>query len=99
VKLATTVDAYNTFIAAQAASRNWAYLNPNGALDSLRLLGGTTFRAFPLLGQACTANPFGTAFSCDAVHPSAATHRLIANYLRVAINAKYSSAVDIPVIP
>jgi hypothetical protein len=62
------------------------------ALDSL-LTVATAVRAFPLIGQPCTANPFGTAFSCDAVHPSAATHTLIANKLREAINAAYSTAI------
>ena len=92
VKLLTTVAAYNTFIASQASSRGWAYVNPNTTLDSLRLVA-TAVRPFPLLNQPCSVNPFGTAFSCDAVHPSAATHTLIANKLREAINAAYSTAI------
>ncbi|HET8712727.1 MAG TPA: SGNH/GDSL hydrolase family protein [Gemmatimonadales bacterium] len=97
-KLVTTVTAYNAFISGEATARGWAYLDPNPSLDSLRTApGGTAVRAFPLLGQPCTANPFGTAFSCDAVHPSAATHRLIATKLRLAINAAYSTAI--PPIP
>jgi hypothetical protein len=42
-------------------------------------------------------NPFGTAFSCDGVHASAATHRLIAQKLRAAINAAYTT--NIPPVP
>jgi lysophospholipase L1-like esterase len=99
VKLVSTVTAYNTAIAAQATAHGWAYLDPNPALDSLRALPqpNTVVRAFPLIGQPCSANPFGTAFSCDGVHASAATHRLIAQKLRLAINAAYTTAI--PPIP
>lgn len=95
-KLATTVTAYNAYISGQATARGIAYLDPNGALDSLRTIA-TAVRPFPLIGQPCTANPFGTAFSCDAVHPSAATHRLLAEKLRQAINTAYTTAI--PPIP
>src|SRR6267154_2738324 len=99
VKLVTAVTAYNTFIAAQATAHGWAYLNPNPTLDSLRALAqpNTVVRAFPLIGQPCNVNPFGSAFTCDAVHPSAFTHRLIAIKLREAINAAYTTSI--PPIP
>jgi phospholipase/lecithinase/hemolysin len=89
------VQAYNTFISAQATAHGWAYLDPNPTLDSLRALPqpNTVVRAFPRIGQPCSANPFGTAFSCDGVHPSGATHRLIARKLRDAINAAYTTAI------
>jgi lysophospholipase L1-like esterase len=101
VKLVTAVTAYNTFIAAQATAHGWAYLNPNTALDSLRQIP-TQVAPLPNFGApptftACSANPFGLAFSCDGVHPSAATHRLIAQKLRLAINAAYTTAI--PPIP
>ncbi|HXM39246.1 MAG TPA: SGNH/GDSL hydrolase family protein [Gemmatimonadales bacterium] len=96
VKLAASVTAYNAYISSQATARGWVYYNPNTTLDSLRTIA-TAVRPFPLIGQPCTANPFGTAFSCDAVHPSAATHRLIADKLRQAINAAYTTAI--PPIP
>ena len=92
VNLVSTVTAYNAYISSQATARGWTYYNPNTALDSLRTVA-TAVRAFPLIGQPCSANPFGTAFSCDAVHPSAATHKLIANKLRQAINAAYGTAI------
>jgi hypothetical protein len=99
VKLVTAVTAYNTFIAAQATAHGWAYVNPNPTLDSLRALPqpNTVVRAFPLIGQPCNVNPFGSAFTCDAVHPSAFTHRLIAIKLRDAINAAYTTSI--PPIP
>jgi len=96
VKLSSSVTAYNAYISSQATARGWAYVNPNTALDSLRTIA-TAVRPFPLIGQPCTANPFGTAFSCDAVHPSAATHRLLAEKLRQAINTAYTTAI--PPIP
>ena len=99
VKLVGTVQAYNTFISAQATAHGWAYLDPNATLDSLRAMP-TAVRPFPALLQPCNAVlglPFGTAFSCDAVHPSASTHRLIAQKLRLAINAAYTTAI--PPIP
>ena len=99
VKLLGAVTAYNTYISGQATARGWAYLDPNTTLDSLRAIP-TAVRPFPALLQPCNATlglPFGTAFSCDAVHPSASTHRLIAQHLRLAINAAYTTAI--PPIP
>jgi lysophospholipase L1-like esterase len=101
VKLVTAVTAYNTFIAAQATAHGWAYLNPNTTLDSLRQIP-TQVAPLPNFGAPptftpCSANPFGLAFSCDGVHPSAATHRLIAQKLRLAINAAYTTAI--PPVP
>lgn len=96
IKLVGTVAAYNAHISAQATAHNWAYYDPNAALDSLRQIP-TAVAPFPAIGAACSANPFGTAFSCDGVHPSASTHRLIATKLRERINADYST--QIPPIP
>lgn len=44
-----------------------------------------------------TPPPFGLMFSCDGIHPSVATHRLIADHLRNVIDAKYGTAI--PAIP
>jgi hypothetical protein len=95
--LVSTVTAYNAYISAQATARGYAYLDPNPSLDSLRTQVANAVRPFPLFLQPCTANPFGTAFSCDAVHPSSTTHRLVANKLRQAINAFYGTTL--PAIP
>ena len=93
VKLATTVAAYNTYISAQATARGWAYFDPNPALDSLRRIP-TQVAFFPAFNTPCApAPPFGLAFSCDAIHPSAATHRLLAQKLRDAINTTYATAI------
>ena len=98
-KLVAAVTAYNAFISSQATAHGWAYIDPNPTLDSLRALPqpNTVVRAFPLIGQPCNLNPFGSAFTCDGVHPSAFTHRLIAIKLRGAINAAYTTTI--PPIP
>jgi lysophospholipase L1-like esterase len=106
VKLTTTVAAYNTYISAQATARGWTYVDPNPALDSLRQIA-TQVAFFPNFGSptaptpcnpvAPTPPPFGLAFSCDGIHPSAATHRLLAQKLRLAINAAYTTSI--PPIP
>jgi hypothetical protein len=98
-KLVAAVTAYNAFISSQATAHGWAYLDPNPTLDSLRALAqpNTVVRAFPLIGQPCNVNPFGSAFTCDGVHPSAFTHRLVAIKLRDAINSAYTTTI--PPIP
>jgi lysophospholipase L1-like esterase len=47
--------------------------------------------------RPATPPPFGLLFSCDGVHPSGATHRLIAQHLRNTINTAYTTAI--PAIP
>jgi lysophospholipase L1-like esterase len=96
-KLVTTVTAYNAFIQSQVTAHGWVYFDPNTALDSLRAIP-TAVAPFPNAGappafNPCSASPFGTAFSCDGVHPSAATQRLVANKLIEVINAKYGTSL------
>jgi len=93
-----TVAQYNATIAQAAAARQWAYLDPNALLRALAGVPGAIrpFPAFPPDPNATVA-PFGTALSRDGVHPSTATHRLLAQALRDSINAHYSS--QIPAIP
>ena len=95
-KLVATVAAYNTFISTQASTNGWAYFDPNPSFDSLRAIPSQV-APFPALNQPCSANPFGAAFSCDGVHPSAVTQRLIAKKVVQAINTKYGSAI--PAVP
>ena len=94
-KLVTAVLAYNAADSTVAAQHSWAWLNPNPALDSLRAIP-TQVAPFPAFGSPCSANPFGLAFSCDGVHPSAATHVIIARHVVQAINAKYGSTIPTP---
>jgi hypothetical protein len=91
-RLGAAVTAYNATVQAAASSRGWIYVNPNTTLDSLRGIP-TEVSPFPAFGAPCSANPFGLAFSCDAVHPSARTHRLIANRLIQELNAAYGTTM------
>jgi len=94
IKLHNAVVAYNNFISAQATAKGYAFLDPNIALAALK--ADTTQVAYfphaPPDPRAATA-PFGTAFSFDGVHPSSATHKLIANTLIQVINTKYGTAL------
>lgn len=93
--LVSAVTAYNGTISAAATARGWAYLDPNPTLDSLRAIAAAV-RPFPLFGQPCTANPFGTAFSCDGFHPSTSTQLIVARHLVDGINGQYSTTVPRP---
>ena len=101
-RLVAAVTAYNTFDSTQAAARGWAWVNPNPLLATLAA-DTAQVRPFPYFPQGnagdtvAVRRPFGRAFSLDAVHPSAATHKVIANALRAAINAKYGTTI--PAIP
>jgi hypothetical protein len=90
VKIIGSALAYNQAIAGEATARNWAYVDMNAMMDSMRAVANAV-RAFPLFGQPCSVNPFGTAFSCDGLHPSGTTHKLIANRVIQAINAQYGT--------
>jgi len=100
-KLVGAVLAYNAADSTIASQRGWAWLNPNPTLDSLRAIPTQVapFPAFTTGGAPtpCANSPFGLAFSCDGVHPSSATHVIIARHVVQAINATYGSAI--PAIP
>lgn len=95
--LHAAVAAYNSHISSQATARGYAYFDPNPALVALRADTSQVviFPHFPTSPTDTSAGvverPFGSAFSRDGVHPSAATQRLIANFLIQTINAKYAT--------
>ncbi len=91
--LHAVVVAYNTHIAAQATSRGYAFIDPNPAILAVKA-DTAQFAVFPHANPQdpkFTTSPFGDAFSRDGVHPSTASHKLIANYLIQTINAKYGT--------
>ena len=94
LKLHNSVLAFNAYISAQAAARGYAYFDPNVALAQLKA-DTTQVALFPHAppDPRATTAPFGTAFSFDGVHPSAATHKLVANTLITVINAKYGTSL------
>jgi phospholipase/lecithinase/hemolysin len=100
--LHAAVATFNTIISARANTRGWAYFNPNVAFAALRA-DPNQVAVFPnpaatnCNGVGASGSPFGLAFSCDGIHPSTATHHLIAQTLVQVINAKYGSAI--PPVP
>jgi hypothetical protein len=84
-----TVNAYNALISAEADSLGYAYYDPNPALVALKQSGAIP--VFPDLTQPTAA--FGTYFSLDGVHPSAAAHVVIANGIIDVVNAKYGTSI------
>lgn len=89
------VGAYNATIQAEATERGWAYVDLNALVLEPLLLGGD-IAPFPNLGgiEELIA-PFGSALSRDGVHPSASTHKLIANAIMGAINTTYDTDLEL----
>jgi len=87
--LNAVIDADNAYLKSKADAIGFAYWDPNPPLLAIR--GTSQSLAFPNFGDAL--NPFGTAFSLDGVHPSAAGQRLVANFLITVINAKYGTTL------
>jgi hypothetical protein len=83
------VNAINTYISGKAQSIGFAYFNPNQALDSLKAAG--QIPAVPNFAAPTAA--FGKWISLDGIHPTAAAHILITNYLIDVINGKYGTSL------
>ena len=88
--LNAVIDADNAYLKSKAEAIGFAYWDPNPPLLALR--GTPQSLAFPNFGDATNA-PFGTAFSLDGVHPSAAGQKIIANSLIGVINTKYGTTL------
>jgi len=91
------VVSYNATINAEAAARNWAVFDLNGALQAL--VGAGQIPPFPDLSAALSGGnvTFGNYVSLDGFHPSSLAQKTIANAVIATVNAKYSTTV--PVIP
>lgn len=94
-QIAGTVAAYNDAIQTQASERGFAYFNPNPTFAALRAQG-----QIPLFPNAppspdAVEEPFGPLFSRDGVHPSAATHRLVADSVASAINQQLDTSLPV----
>ncbi|MFL5606488.1 MAG: SGNH/GDSL hydrolase family protein [Gemmatimonadaceae bacterium] len=87
--LQQTVAGYNSYIQSKATASGFAYYDPNVLLAAQRASGAIP--AFPNFGSPTAT--YGTLISLDGVHPAAAAHKLIANALIDAINAKYGTTL------
>jgi lysophospholipase L1-like esterase len=83
------IDAYNTYISQKATALGWAYYDPNVLFAAKRANG--EIPAFP--NFASTNATFGALISLDAVHPTGAAHKIIANELIAVINTKYGTTL------
>lgn len=97
--LRAAVAADNAKISAVATAKGWGYLDPNPTLAGLKA-DPTKVAPFPSLpgspGNSTVNVLFGSMFTLDGVHPSAAAHKIIADSVVATINAKYGSTVPLP---
>jgi len=77
VTLIAAITAYNAYINTKAAAIGFAYYDPNVLFAASRASGAIP--PFPNFASATAT--YGTLITLDGVHPSAATHKLIANEL------------------
>ena len=88
--LLADVAAINAYISSKASAIGFAYFDPNHVLDSLKNIGQITAAGPNFLAPTA---PFGKWVSLDGVHPTAASHILLTNYMIEAINGKYGTTL------
>lgn len=89
----TAVVGYNTYIAAQAAARGYAYFDINPSLIAAVVSGDIP--PFPNIPPDAPLSPvtFGPLFTLDGVHPSSETHRLVADSLISVVNQTFGTTI------
>ena len=87
--LSAAITAYNNYISAKANTIGFAYFDPNPLLAARKASGEVP----PFPNFASATQTFGTFFSLDGFHPSAAAHIVVANLLIGVINTKYGTHV------
>lgn len=88
--LTSDVASINSYIGGKAQSIGFAYFDPNTPLDSLKKAGQITATGPNFLAPTA---PFGKWISLDGIHPTSASHILLANYLVDVINGKYGTTL------
>jgi len=92
-KLRQTVAAYNGAIEQAASEREWAFVDPNDALEQVQ----DQVPLFPnTSGADAVERPFGDLFSKDGVHPARPLHRMLAGLVVQAINGQYDTDLTPP---
>jgi phospholipase/lecithinase/hemolysin len=94
--MVTAVTNFNAYLSAEAATRGFAYFDPNPTLQNLITTGAVPL--FPNLSALGTGGSvtFGNYFSLDGVHPSALAHRLIADSVAARLNAAFGTTIPTP---
>ena len=91
--LRDAVQGYNAYISAQAQQRGWAYVD----IDELAAYKAdpTKIATFPTLptGPSQPNVLFGSYFTLDGVHPSAAFHRIFTDSIISAVNRTYGTTI------
>ena len=90
-ELSAQAQSYNEVIASIANTNDWAFFDPNDAFAALEAAD-----EIPSQPDFTSEQPFGQFFSLDGVHPSAATHRLVAAQLVQVINETYDTSLSPP---
>jgi len=97
--LLTAVTGYNNAIQSEATARTaatgrpWVYVDVNALLAALPPGSIPAFPNTPPRPTSATA-PFGAFFSFDGIHPSAVTHKAIANALIQTINGYFGTSLQ-----
>src|SRR5205807_10000151 len=93
------VTAYSSLVSSQATARSaatcrpWVYIDVNAPLAALPPGSIPAFPNTPPRPTTATA-PFGLFFSLDGIHPSAVTHKAIANALILTINGYFGTSLQ-----
>ncbi len=88
-----SADAMNDFIMQEAADRGWLVADANAIFAELRATGAVP--VFPDVAPALGGGSvgFGPYFSLDGFHPSACTHRVVANEIIELLNEERSTSI------
>lgn len=91
------VVGFNTAINTEATARGYAVVDMNAILVAARVAGAIP--PFPNTTAVATGGSitFGPFISLDGFHPTTAAHRVLADSLASAINAKYGSTIPVPI--
>ncbi len=96
-QMRNAVVGFNTAIITEATARGYAVVDMNAILIAARLAGAIP--PFPNTSAVSTGGSitFGPFISLDGFHPTTAAHRVLADSLASALNAKYGTTLPVPI--